>query len=413
MKKIALLLSLVLMLSAVGCGSQMKSDVLMEDKNPGKVTNLDEFSDENVVITDFGVRLFRESVDTKKNTLISPLSVIYALAMTANGAENETLNEMEEVLGMPVSELNEYLCAYQKALPQDKKYQMNLANSIWFLDDESFKVNEEFLEINSDYYGAGIYKTPFNNDTVVDINNWVKKHTNEMIPAILDEIPDDAVMYLINALAFEAEWETTYFDYQVRPGEFYLEDGSTQQVDYMSGEERMYLEDENTTGFLKYYVDRKYAFAALLPEEGMSMGEYVSSLDGEKINSLLENAKEGNVFTSMPKFETEYEVSMKEILEEMGMIKAFDKEDAEFEKLGTSEYGNIYISRVLHKTFISVAEKGTKAGAATMVEVATEGAMEIKDPKYVDLDRPFVYMLIDCETNIPFFIGTTMQVNNK
>lgn len=413
MKKIALLLSFVLLLSTVGCGLQMKSDVLMKDKTPEKITNLNKFDKENVVITDFGVRLFQESVDTKRNTLISPLSVIYALAMTANGAESETLREMEEVLGMPVTELNEYLCAYQKALPQDKKYQMNIANSIWFLDDESFTVNEDFLKINADYYGAGIYKTPFDKDTVDDINNWVKKHTNEMIPNILDEIPEFAVMYLINALAFEAEWENTYFDYQVREGDFTLEDGSKQNVYFMSGEEEMYLEDENTTGFLKYYVDRKYAFAALLPEEGMSMEEYVASLDGEKVNLLLENAKEGDVFTSMPKFETEYVVSMKEILEEMGMVKAFDEEDAEFAQLGTSEFGNIYISRVLHKTFISVAEKGTKAGAATMVEAAAEGAMEIEDPKYVDLDRPFVYMLIDCETNIPFFIGTTMQVDYK
>ena len=413
MRKIAFLLSIVLLLSSVGCSHQIKSDDLMRDKTPGKIEKLTEFDNENVALTDFGVRLFQESLEEKKNTLISPLSVIYALAMTANGAEGETLEEMEEVLGMSVDELNDFLSAYQKSLPQDKKYQMNLANSIWFIDDDCFTVNDEFLQTNADYYGAGIYKTPFNNDTVKDINNWVMKHTNEMIPVILDEIPEEAIMYLVNALAFEAEWETIYYDHQVRVGEFVLEDGSKQMVDYMSGEEEMYLEDENTTGFLKYYADRKYAFAALLPEEGMSIEKYVASLDGEKVNALLENAKEATVFTTMPKFETEYDVSMKEILEAMGIEKAFDKIEADFTGLGISEAGNIYINRVLHKTFISVGEKGTKAGAATLVEANAEGAMEMQDPKYVDLDRPFVYMLIDCETNIPFFIGTTMHIDYK
>ena len=72
---------------------------------------------------------------------------------------------------------------------------------------------------------------------------------------------------------------------------------------------------------------------------------------------------------------------------------------------------NICISRVLHKTFISVAEQGTRAGAATAVEMPAYGAMEIPEFKEVVLDRPFVYMIIDCETNLPFFMGTMMDVN--
>ena len=228
-----------------------------------------------------------------------------------------------------------------------------------------------------------------------------------MIPKILDEIPSEAVMYLVNALAFEAEWQ----NHQVREDEFKKEDGKTETVDFMFGEEYTYLEDENTIGFLKYYVGAKYAFAALLPNDGVSIEEYVNGLDGVKVNNLLENRKEGTVFTSIPKFETEYEISMKEVLKAIGIEKAFDFNEADFSNLGTSTNGNIYINRVLHKTFISVGEKGTKAGAATLVEAVDESAAIIEDPKEVYLDRPFVYLLIDCETNIPFFIGTMMEVD--
>ena len=93
------------------------------------------------------------------------------------------------------------------------------------------------------------------------------------------------------------------------------------------------------------------------------------------------------------------------------MELAFNSAKADFSDLGTSENGNIYISRVLHKTFISMGEKGTKAGAATIVEMDTEGAIMYEEYKEVYLERPFVYLLIDCETNIPFFIGTAMQIN--
>jgi serpin B len=150
----------------------------------------------------------------------------------------------------------------------------------------------------------------------------------------------------------------------------------------------------------------------MLPNEGVTVSQYVDSLTGEHLRDLLNNSEDLTVFASIPKFETEYNIEMSEVLQEMGMTDAFDWQVADFSKLGTYEADgmNICISRVLHKTFISVSEQGTKAGAATSVEMAY-GASAIQDFKEVVLDRPFVYMLIDCETNLPFFIGTMMNVN--
>lgn len=380
-------------------------DVQTDDVSVTQVSDID-----SAKITDFAVRLFQASAEEGKNTLISPLSVMSALAMTANGAKADTLSQMESVLGMKTEELNKYLYNYMKALPQGEKYKLNLANSIWFIDDERFTVKEGFLQINKDYYGADIYKAPFDNTTVKDINNWVKDKTDDMIPEIIDKIPQNAVMYLINALAFEAEWAKVYKENQVRDDMFTLEDGTMQGATFMYGEENSYLEDENATGFLKYYKDGKYAFVALLPNENVSVSEYVKGLDGEYLNKLLENRQETTVSTAIPKFETEYSTEMSEVLIGMGMSDAFDEDQANFTGLGTSE-GNIYINQVLHKTFISVAEKGTKAGAATVVAMGEKCSVAMEDPKVVYLDRPFVYMLIDCETNIPFFIGTMMSVN--
>ena len=230
-----------------------------------------------------------------------------------------------------------------------------------------------------------------------------------MIPNILDEIPDEAVMYLVNALAFEAEWSEIYDKNQVRDGQFTKEDGTKQNAEFMYGSEGKYLEDKNAIGFIKYYKGCEYAFVAMLPNEGVSVSEYIASLDGESLRALLANKQRATVNTAIPKFETEYNVEMSEILSAMGMQDAFRSEKADFTALGASSAGNIYINRVLHKTFISVGEKGTKAGAATVVEM-TDGMVAVIDPKQVYLDRPFVYMLIDCKNDIPFFIGTMMDI---
>ncbi len=396
------------------CGTPKPYD-LMKNVNPNPNVKTDiELSDvNNAAVTDFAVRLFKESMEDGKSTLISPLSVLVALSMTANGADSDTLSQMEAALGMPTEQLNAWISTYMENLPNEKKYKLNLANSIWFRDTDSFTVNEDFLETNANYYGAGIYKAPFDDTTVKEINKWVADNTDGMIKGILNEIPEEAIMYLINALAFDAEWQKIYDEYQIRNGQFTTEDGTKREIELMYSSEHKYLEDDKATGFIKYYKDRKYAFAALLPNEGVTVSEYIATLDGEHLNEMLENAVSTPVSAAIPKFESEYQVEMSDILINMGMPDAFNSTHADFSRIGESTEGNIYISRVIHKTYIAVDGKGTKAGAVTAVEMTAEGAMEpYEPPKVVFLDRPFVYMLIDCETNLPFFIGTMMDVVN-
>lgn len=426
---VALLLTMTILCLAVGCGSgddrgesnyPISSENLMSGVKSsllkGSYSDCDcapvEMATLDPQVTDFAVRLFQSSMEEGKNTLISPVSVLTALAMTANGADGETLAQMEEVLGIPKEDLNHYIESYMEQLPEEDTYKLSLANSIWFKDDEEmFQVNEDFLQLNANYYDADIYKAPFDESTLTDINNWVKNETDEMIPTILDRIPEDAIMYLVNALAFDAKWQEPYEDYQVRNGVFTTEDGTETDVTMMHSEEYAYLEDDMATGFIKYYDDRAYAFAALLPDEGITVEEYVASLTGEHLHEMLSNPEGVPVFATMPKFESEYDVELSDVLQEMGMVDAFDAIRAEFPYIGTVSDGlNIVISRVIHKTFISVTENGTQAGAATVVEMRAEGAAEMIEYRTVTLDRPFVYMLIDCENNIPLFIGTAMTV---
>jgi serpin B len=175
----------------------------------------------------------------------------------------------------------------------------------------------------------------------------------------------------------------------------------------MYSDEYKYLDDGKATGFIKPYAGNKYSFAALLPNENIQIDEYIQSLTGTGFLNMIKNAENIIVQTYLPKFKYEYEIKMNDALKTLGMPDAFHDGKADFKKMATSSDGNIYIGEVLHKTFISVDELGTKAGAVTKVEIQAECVIEYE--KTVRLDRPFVYAIIDNATNLPVFIGTVVN----
>lgn len=254
------------LLGAAGCGITVKAENLMKDIAPGKA---EEKTADNAFVqsmANFAVGLFQKTANRQENTLLSPLSVMMALAMTANGADTQTLAEMEQVLGggMPIEELNKYLYAYGKGLPSEKGARLQLANSIWFREQEELlQVEKEFLQTNADYYQAAAYRSPFDAGTVRDINNWVKKSTDGLIEEILQEIDEDVVMYLVNALAFEAEWQTNYEKNQIFEGNFTAANGEKRAADLMRSKEARYIDDGCATGFIKDYKGGHYSFGRL------------------------------------------------------------------------------------------------------------------------------------------------------
>ena len=408
---IAILLVFAVTIGLSAC-SQVDTRDLMQDISARTVNVQPDMDAGAEAAADFAVRLFQISME-EKNTLISPLSVFYALAMTANGADGETLEQMEQVIGMKMDALNGYMLTYLEQLPESKDYKLSLANSVWLKEDPCFVVEKSFLQTNADYYGAEIYQATFDENTRKAINHWVEEHTDGLIPEILDRIPDKAVMYLVNALVFDGKWDREYKEYQIREGKFTTEDGVRQNVDMMHSEEHTYLEDDMVTGFMKYYKGRQYAFVALLPNEDVSLSQYVESLTGEQLRNLINRAQNVPVYASIPKFETEYSCEMQEAHQKMAMTNAFDWRLADFSRLGryNADGMNLFINRVVHKTFISVSEQGTRAGAATVVEIAPGNAAPMEEIKEVVLNRPFLYMIVDCETGFPIFMGAMRSVN--
>lgn len=360
---------------------------------------------------DFSLKLFQKSYSGTKNSLISPVSVMTALAMTANGAGGKTLEQMETVLGgdLSIEELNGHLKTFLEGRENTEKVKINCANSVWFRDEENrLTVKQDFLKKSEDYYDAAVYKKPFDEQTVKDINQWVTENTDGMITEVLDQIPDDAVMYLINALMFDGEWARVYNENNIYEGSFTGIDGTAQPVKMMSSEENKYLDDGMAIGFVKNYAGGQYSFVALLPKEGISLDDYIAALSGEIWCNTLSQARDATVYATTPKFSYEADMLLNDTLAAMGMTDAFSAGAADFSKMAQSTRGNISIGRVIHKTFIAVDERGTRAGAVTAVEAIDESApMEVYTVK---LDRPFVYAIVDNATGLPIFMGAVVSL---
>lgn len=369
---------------------------------------------------DFSVKLLQnnaaEALKKGENVLVSPESVLCALAMTANGAAGDTLSEMQSVLcgDMSLDEFNKNMSEFNQKLTGSDKVKFSIADSIWIRDNaERIQMKEDFLALNKKYYDAESFLAAFDSKTVQDINGWVKNHTNNMIDKLIDEISDDAVAYLINAIAFEGKWKLQYQDDDIMENQdFTNAAGVKEKATMLVGSEREYICDDKAKGFIKGYEGNRYAFMAILPNKGVSVSDYLQQLTGEKLLSLYQNRKYNyRVNTKMPEFSYDYSSCLRETLEKMGIHKAFMGE-ADFSNMAVTDTGYLYIDEVLHKTHIELDRNGTKAAAVTAVIMEAAAAVTEKEVN-VSLTRPFLYAIIDTETGIPVFMGAVNTVAGK
>lgn len=372
---------------------------------------------------DFAIALLQENMtDETENVMVSPVSALTALAMTANGARGDTREQMLAVLApnQSMDDLNSNIKKWADGLVSTDTASVKIANSVWFDDSAGdITVNEIFLQRNALYYHADIYQTAFQDSTAGAINQWVSDKTDGMITNILNQIPPNTRMYLLSAVSFDARWLWEYETSQVHERIFTNASGEEENADMMFSREHSYIEDENAVGFIKPYKEG-YSFVGILPNEGMGTKEYIDTLNGGDFLDMLANAGMDGIdelHVSLPKFEAEYEAELSDKLQNMGMTDAFDVGKADFSGIAKPEAEDsdedLIISGVYHKTYIAVDELGTKASAVTADSFTADTAAEPEEPPvivYVILNRPFVYAIVENETNIPIFIGVVNSI---
>ena len=411
---LALLLAAVLLLGLTACGSavaranNLSASYKRKTGESGEVTA--RFS---AAYADFSFSLFEEVLNESaagSNKLLSPLSAAECLALAMNGAGGETKAEMEAVLGLPAEELNKALYAFQNSLAQGKKEKALLANSVWFRKDDGLQVKEDFLQTLADWYQAEAYAEPFDEGTVRRVNKWCSDHTDGMIREMVPAVSKEDMLYLLNALVFDAEWQKPYEKEQIYEESFRNADGSESRVNMLHSEEKIYLSFAGGYGVAKPYVDDHYYFVGLLPEDKeQGIYDFASSLSGEIWLAAWAGRSREEVAAKIPEFKTTDDTDLAMVLRNMGMKTMFDDGKADFRAMAEYAKGNIVVSGVQQKTFLELDRSGTKAAAVTGMTMAAQSAAPL-EPKTVYLDRPFVYMIIDGATGLPLFTGVTGEI---
>lgn len=365
-------------------------------------------------INNFSVELFKKTVSSDlandgKNTLVSPSSAAFALGMVANGANGNTLTEMQNVLcgGVDLNTFNRSInCWITNAHNNNnEKTKLSIANSVWVRDSKELVLNDQFAQNCKQLYNAEMYRAPFNEGTVQQVNEWVSDKTDNMINRIINRFSENEVMCLVNCIAFDSKWETQYSDDQVKQDqEFTNSKGDTVNCTMLVSKESQYIENGRAKGFIKEYSGGKYAFMAVLPNEDIDISNYVASMTADELSQLYNGrSRVDEVRTKLPEFKFDYSAELGDVLRSMGIREAFSNA-ADFSKM--FENYEVAINRVIHKTHIELDAKGTKAAAATAVTMRAKSAVSTTDIKKVYLDRPFVFAIMDTETGIPVFIGT-------
>ncbi|MEB3343469.1 serpin family protein [Okeania sp.] len=355
----------------------------------------------------FGFKLFSEihKSQSNENIFISPSSVAIALSMTYNGASGNTQTAMAKALnfeGMSLEEVNQEnkrLGSLLKSLNSEVK--LDIANSIWTKKGISF--HPDFIQRNQDFYQSKVSEIDFNDPQTPDIiNNWVKDSTQGKVNRIIDKLESDVVMVLLNAIYFKADWEQAFAKNSTKEMPFHLPNGKQKQHPIMfQSSQYLYYEDEDFQAVSLPYREGRVSMYVFLPRKEVGLDKFYEILNEENWENWMVMFDYNKVNLGLPKFKTEYEVSLNNVLKSLGMEIAFDSKVADFSGMCPIP-ADLYINEVKHKTFVEVNETGTEAAAVTSVIMKTRSAEKVVN---MLVDRPFFFAIRDNDSGTILFMG--------
>jgi serine protease inhibitor len=360
-------------------------------------------------MNDFGLRLLRTLTDgSGANTIVSPLSVSLALAMTYNGASGATKGAMARTLGLAAindEEVNRdnraLLDLIQKA---DPAVQIEIANALWARS--GFPINADFLKLNRDFFDATPESLNFSENpqqAASRINDWVKERTRGRIPEIVKDLPRSTVLVLTDAVYFKGRWNVPFDKKETKPRTFHLPDARSITVPMMAQRgDYPYFETDSFQAIRLPYGKDRFAMYVFLPRESTGLPDFLRSLDEQHWNQWVSMllSRKGQIV--LPRFEVTYGHKLNDALTAMGMGVAFGP-GADFSRICPPP-ARLQISDVEHKTYVKVDEEGTEAAAATSVGIVAKLVRAIQ-PFEMIADHPFFFSIVERRSGAMLFAG--------
>lgn len=360
----------------------------------------------------FGFEIFHKinaSLDEPKNTMISPMSVSLALAMLYNGADGNTKKQMEDILhkaNLTPDDINQSYKELVAALSShDPKVELAISNAIFYRN--TFGVKADFITTNQNYYNAEVAGLDFSKttETLNTVNGWVNTQTKGKIEKILEKVNPEDVMYILNAIYFNGEWQYRFDPKETTEMPFTKEDNQVVQAPTMTIENKFNYFSNQTFQMLEMpYGSGKYSMLVFLPASGKSTDDVISLLNPENMTDWLSKMTELNRKLYLPKFEFKFDNSLVDELKVLGMTDAFS--DAKANLTGISDAAQLVVSEVMHKSYIKVDERGTEAAAVTGITV---GVTSVGPDISFRVDHPFVFAIREKDTKAILFIGKVMN----
>ncbi|MFO7639653.1 MAG: serpin family protein [bacterium] len=363
----------------------------------------------------FGIRLFTELREEapEANLFISPPSIALALAMAWNGAQGETREAMAaalELAGLDPAGVSRANADLLEALRTgDEEVTLEIANSLWVR--RGIPLGKEFVRVNAEHYEARLAELDFGSPEAVEtINRWVSDRTRGRIPDIISRLNPDDVLVLLNAVYFKGAWTEAFEPGLTSEREFTSAAGATQRGPMMAKNgEFQYREADGFQAVRLPYGGGDIAMYVLLP--GDDLAGLAGRLEPGEIERWAVEMRTMKGELVLPRFKLEYAQKLNEVLKRVGMEVAFDPARADFS--GMVEPGAnlaLFISEVMHKSFVEVNEEGTEAAAATSVTV-TLTAMPVQEERFrMVCDRPFIYLIRDDRTGALLFLGALNEL---
>jgi len=344
------------------------------------------------------------------NYFISPLSVSYALAMTANGAGGNTEQEIRQVLDFGDLTRQDMNQAFRELsgflLGLDQKTKLEIANSIWFKND--LEVKPTFQNDMEKYYEAGVKGLDFSDQAAVNtINEWISDKTEGKINDVLQSIPPEAVMYLINALYFKADWRYQFEESKTQKDDFYTPEGVI-QVDMMESEgaKLNYFQNDFMQLIDIPYGNGQFSMSIIMPHAQDEIENLAEQFNLDNFNDWVSEADTITTKLFLPKFKLEYKTSLNQPLQDLGIKQAFTNK-AEFPDLFENELP-LEISKVIHQTFLEIDEKGSEAAAVTVVEIGVT-SIGGGQPAAIRVNKPFILVIREKHSNTLLFMGKILN----
>ena len=424
MKKLFLYAGLLALLVAAGCKSDNNEPIPEPKPTPGTTVDTTrhitpvvpvELKKAEKVARDnaFTFDLFRavRKHSTDANVFISPLSVSMALNMTLNGAAGTTADEMRAALresDYSTADINAYSRELREALLRaDPKTTIGIANSIWYRQGATVKA--PFIEANRTYYDAEVQALDFSSPTATaTINGWCAQKTHNKIKEIVKQVDPTTFMYLINAVYFKGAWTTRFEKKNTRNMIFQRADGSTQQVQMMNLKDTFRCASSDVCDYLEMdYGNHAFSMVIMLPKDGKTTRDVIATMDGKKWADAIQSLTLKEIRVLLPRFKAEYEYPMHEhILPDMGMKLPFNPELADLSGIADiGAFGRLFISSVIHKTFVQVDEEGTEAAAVTSIDIVGSN-----ESSFFIVDRPFLFAIREKSTGVILFIGEIGEI---